>query len=204
MFCVVKPYICTNNLNHSNLKKKKNQRLKAGLIFGIIFTIFSIIEDIVTKNNFSAPQILKYILLGLFGGIVGGVIFGWLAGLFKHSSFVTSSAKIITEPDEIIFYETPANHFKGVEAVGGKLYLTNMRLIFKSHKFNIQNHKLSIYWDSIMRVDRYKALGFVNNGFSVIMRGGVIEKFVVKEIEEWMEQLNEKTDLLHQGTSLQS
>jgi hypothetical protein len=186
------------------LKANKNQRLKTGLSFGIFYAIFSILEKLVIKNDFSAAQIFKDIASGLLGGIIIGIICSWLAELFNNSLFVKSVTKIITEPDEIIFYETPANHFKGVEAVGGKLYLTNKRLFFKSHKFNIQNHKLSIYWDEIMHVDRYKALGLVNNGFSVVIRGGIIEKFVVKEIEEWMEQLSEKTNLLQQGVPFQS
>jgi hypothetical protein len=105
---------------------------------------------------------------------------------------VKSATKIETDADEIIFFEGPANHFKGVEAVGGKLYLTNKRLFFKSHKFNVQNHKLSISLNEIMFVNQYKTLGLVNNGLSVGVRGGMIEKFVVNEIEEWIKQLNEK------------
>jgi hypothetical protein len=34
--------------------------------------------------------------------------------------------------------EGPANLHRNLEAVGGKLFLTNNRLIFESHKFNIQ------------------------------------------------------------------
>jgi hypothetical protein len=186
------------------LKANKNHRLKAGLSFGAFFTIFFIIEKFVTKTDFSAAQILKNILLALLGGIIAGIVFGWLAALFSNFWFAKSTAKIITAPDEMILYETPANHFKGVEAVGGKLYLTNKRLFFKSHKFNIQNHSLSIFLNEIMFVNQYKALGFVNNGLSVGVRGGVIEKFVVNEIEEWMKQLSGKTNLLQQGISFQS
>lgn len=32
-----------------------------------------------------------------------------------------------------------ANLQKNIETVGGKLYLTNQRLIFESHKFNVQS-----------------------------------------------------------------
>jgi len=186
------------------LKTKKNQRLKTGLSIGIFYAIFSILEKLVTKNDFSAAQIFKDIASGLLGGIVTGAICSWLVELFNNSQLAKSATKIITAPDEIIFYETPANHFKGVEAVGGKLYLTNKRLFFKSHKFNIQNHSLSISLNEILFVNQYKALGFVNNGLSVGVKGGVIEKFVVNEIEEWMKQLSEKTNLLQPGISFQS
>jgi len=46
----------------------------------------------------------------------------------------------------------------GAEAVGGKLFLTNRRLVFKSHKLNIQNHELSIHLIDIANVGRYKKL----------------------------------------------
>lgn len=47
-----------------------------------------------------------------------------------------------------------ANHFKGMEAVGGKLVLTENRLIFKSHKHNIHNHEESISIDQIKSIRR--------------------------------------------------
>ena len=40
---------------------------------------------------------------------------------------------------ENIVKEGPANLHKNIEAVGGKLILTNQRLIFEGHKFNIQS-----------------------------------------------------------------
>ena len=37
-----------------------------------------------------------------------------------------------------------SQHFKGAESVGGWLYLTEDELIFISHNFNIQKHKIAI------------------------------------------------------------
>lgn len=34
--------------------------------------------------------------------------------------------------------ESPANLQKNIETVGGKLYLTDQRLVFEAHKFNVQ------------------------------------------------------------------
>ena len=39
---------------------------------------------------------------------------------------------------EMLIKKGPANLQKGVETVGGKLYLTTQRLIFEAHKLNIQ------------------------------------------------------------------
>lgn len=103
--------------------------------------------------------------------------------------------KIDTQADETILFDTGANHFKGAEGVGGKLYLTTKRLVFKSHKFNIQNHELSISLSDIDKVDRYKTLGLVNNGLSVKTVDNKTEKFVVQKIDEWLNQLTEKNGL---------
>lgn len=38
----------------------------------------------------------------------------------------------------------PANYFRGIEAVGGKIYFYEDRLVFKSHLFNIQRGETEI------------------------------------------------------------
>lgn len=53
---------------------------------------------------------------------------------------------------EKIILELFCSHMKGIEAVGGKVVLTNKRFIFKSHKFNLQNHKLEINVSNIKLV----------------------------------------------------
>lgn len=108
---------------------------------------------------------------------------------------MSQTTKIDIDPDENIMFETPANHFKGIEGVGGRLYLTNRRLIFKSHKLNIQNHQLSIDLSDIKHVDRYKTLGLVNNGLVITIITDKTEKFVVEKVEEWVKLLTEKNGL---------
>lgn len=46
--------------------------------------------------------------------------------------------KITLEPDEKVLREGAANLQRGAETVGGRLYLTDQRLFFQSHAFNIQ------------------------------------------------------------------
>ena len=66
--------------------------------------------------------------------------------------------------------------------------LTNKKLIFKSHKFNIQNHEFSISLEEIVKTNRYKNIG-INNGISIVCKNGKMEKFVVEEPEKWIESL---------------
>ena len=91
-----------------------------------------------------------------------------------------------------ILFQTGANHFKGVEAVGGKLTLTSKRLVFQSHYLNIQNHQLFIYLRNITSFARYKTLKIVNNGLLITTAQDITEKFVVQQPERWIECFSEK------------
>jgi len=175
----------------------KKNKIKSGLYFGIVMTIVFILQNLQQHDNLTTKNIVITIVSGLLGGTVAGLLFGWLIGLFANSKFFTLGTKIDTDANETIVFETGANHFKGAEAVGGKLYLTDKRLVFKSHKFNIQNHELSISLSDVDKVDRYKTLGIANNGLAVTTVHHTIEKFVVQHPEEWINQLTEKNGLQH-------
>ncbi|WP_254157665.1 hypothetical protein [Chryseosolibacter indicus] len=85
----------------------------------------------------------------IFAGIVSGLFFGLFFRKIFTSTYKRLGEKqlkqivIILDEDEELIKEAGANHFKGKEAVGGKLALTNKRLVFKSHKLNLQNHEQS-------------------------------------------------------------
>lgn len=171
---------------------KKANRFKAGLGVGIIMAIFNVGWDLATENNYTRGHITTLLISGVIGGAIAGLLFSWLIGIVGKSKFINTVTKIETEPDENVLIETPANHFKGIEAVGGKLYLTNKRLIFKSHKLNIQNHELFIDLPDIKSVDRHKTLGLVNNGLLITTSQNMKEKFVVEQAEEWVNRLTVK------------
>jgi hypothetical protein len=170
-------------------------KVKAGIYVGIISAFFFMLQDLLTRDDLTTKNIIIIIVSSLVGGALGGLLFGWLLGLFINSNFLKKGTSIVTDKNETIVFETGANHFKGVEGVGGKLYLTNKRLVFKSHNFNIQKHELSISLSDVDQVARYSTFGIVNNGLSVTTSDNVIEKFAVQQPEEWMNQLTEKNSL---------
>lgn len=164
--------------------------LKTGLSFGVGITVSFIIRNLWIADALTSKTILKAFTSAVIGGVVAGFIFGLILGWFKSSAYVFLATKIETQPDEIISFQTLANHFKGVEGVGGKLYLTNQRLVFKSHKLNFQNHELSINLIDINKVERYRNLGIVNNGLTVTSKLNGVDKFVVEQANEWFKKLN--------------
>ena len=142
-------------------------------------------QSLFMKSDHSVTGIFKSILSAVIGGTIGGLLYGWMMNKFSTSKMLANSTKIETDPGETIIYEGLANHFKGIEGVGGKLYLTDKRLVFKSHNLNIQNHELSIMLRDIQKAETYKPLHLSSNGLCVETVDGVVEKFVVENAEKW-------------------
>lgn len=169
----------------------KQSKIQAGLGFGACMAIIYIIFDLVGTEELTTGSVLISILSGIIGGAVAGLLFPWLAGILLNMNYIKRSIEIKTLADENIVFHTSANHIMGMEGVGGKLYLTNKRLVFKSHNLNIQKHELSIPLEEILQVNRYKSLGIINKGLIVTLSSGKEEKFIVEEASKWMEYLKQ-------------
>lgn len=168
---------------------KKQNVFKAGLGFGVMMAVFNVCFNLFTAEEFTSMAIAKAFVAGLIGGFVGGLVFGLIMRWMEKSKYLEPKVRFDLEADEKIIFQNGANHFKGIEAVGGLLTLTNKRLIFQSHYLNIQNHQLFIDLRDIVSFDRYKTLRIVNNGLLITISQSVIEKFVVQQPENWVELL---------------
>ncbi|HEU0112109.1 MAG TPA: hypothetical protein VFQ73_14640 [Flavisolibacter sp.] len=169
-----------------------SNKIKPGLYFGLAMTFFFLFKTIiawVTGEEQSTSEIAKSVMAAIVAGIVSGLLFGWLTGKFLISSIFTKSTQFQLDEGEVAIFQTPANHFKGMEGVGGSLCLTDRRLLFKSHDLNIQNHQLSIPLFQVQLVDRYKTLGLMNNGLAVHLKGNITERFVVDKANHWVEHM---------------
>ncbi len=95
------------------------------------------------------------------------------------------------KPDEKIIKQGAANLQKGAEAVGGKLYLTNQRLVFEAHKMNIQGGRTEIDLPDIQSSKKCwtKFLGLIPlmpNSFAVYTKAGKEYRFVVFGRGAWI------------------
>jgi hypothetical protein len=94
------------------------------------------------------------------------------------------------EPTERIVRQGPANLQKNVETVGGWLYLTTRRLVFESHKFNLQRGITEIDLADVTGIEKCwtKFLGVLPvcpNSLAVFTRGGGDFRFVLFSRGEW-------------------
>jgi GRAM domain len=83
-----------------------------------------------------------------------------------------------------------ANLQRGIESVGGKLYLTNQRLIFESHGFNVQRGATTIPVADIRTVKASwtKLLGLIPimpNSLTVTTSDGTNYSFVLLNRRKW-------------------
>ena len=92
--------------------------------------------------------------------------------------------------NEIVIKEGPANLSRGIEGVGGKLFLTNQRLIFEAHSVNIQAGMTLINLSDIKSSKKSwtKFLSIIPifpNGLDVELNTGDILHFTVYGSGEW-------------------
>lgn len=83
-------------------------------------------------------------------------------------------------------YTGVANLFKGVESVGGKLYLTESELIHRPHSLNIQTKETTIPVLDIVDVETKNTLGVVPNGLLVTTKNKTTYHFIVSKRKKWL------------------
>ena len=124
---------------------------------------------------------------GLIAGAAGAVLFGLAIALVARHA---SGLEIQLEPGEQLVHAGPANHYRGVEAVGGRLVLTDRRLAFRSHGMNIQRHEASYPLATITGVAPARMRGIVPNGLVVALADGSRERFVVAGRSRWKKEIS--------------
>ncbi|WP_026690388.1 hypothetical protein [Alteribacter aurantiacus] len=87
-------------------------------------------------------------------------------------------------------YEGHANLFKGIEGVGGKLFLTKHALIHRPHRINFQSKETVIDLKDIANVTTRNTYLIAPNGLLVTTISGKEYKLVVNKREEWVEKIN--------------
>jgi hypothetical protein len=153
----------------------KKSALTSALIFAVLMAIFYSFQ-----HGF---------LYGVADGIGSGILFGVFMYLLYNSRWFKRKIDVKADNLEPVIYDGGANHFLNGEAVGGKLFLMNDKLRFKSHRFNIQNHELVMDMAHVKQVDFYNLAGVIRNGLEITLDNGKTEKFVVNKRTVWKDEI---------------
>ncbi|MGB6066297.1 MAG: PH domain-containing protein [Desulfomonilaceae bacterium] len=156
-----------------------NKFLKMMLLTGIPFGLFM---GILWSFLYGSKS-------GVVMGIVAGVLFGALMGAFAGYQKKKFEMERPTFAGEDLVKEGGANYFRNIEAVGGWIYLTDQRLLFKSHSINVQRHELSIPLEKISEAKPCMTYGIIPNGVKIRTSDGNTEKFVVEDRKDWVKNI---------------
>lgn len=97
-----------------------------------------------------------------------------------------------TDPEQTLA-DVGANLFRGIESVGGRLKITNRRVVFEPHSVNLQKNAAEILLTDIAVVSKRNTAGFVPNGMSIRTKGGVEYKFVVWGRDKLIDLISTRT-----------
>lgn len=101
--------------------------------------------------------------------------------------------------DEELIRDSAANLQRGIETVGGRLYLTTHRLIFEAHAFNVQSGATVIPLRDVEEMWKCwtKFLGLLPifpNSLAVSTSKGKTFRFVIGRRDEWINTVREAQD----------
>jgi len=153
---------------------------------------------LITGVAFGIPMgLLAGVVFGIVRGLSNGVVFGLVTAAISGLAFGLAMAGFIAiqrrrfaqaRPDftgEQLLHDGPANHFLNGEGVGGWLFLTKERLLFRSHRFNFQRHELSMPLEDIAEVQPVRTAKVFPNGLRCVTHSGRDDRFVVEAHRRW-------------------
>lgn len=153
------------------------------LMFGLPWTVIMVVYFSIAKGGITVNTLGITVAAGLAGGLA-------FAGLMQFlAKSLSGSIVIETAEGENIIKSGGANHFVEKEGVGGKLVLTDQRLIFKSHKYNVHKHQQTIDLNRITGIEVVRTFGILENGLILELRNGEKHKFIVDDPRDWLEQI---------------
>ncbi len=161
--------------------------LRRSLTTALVFGVLDWVVHFVLHRNALPASTTAATQRSLFGFIVTALMCSFQKELTNsaHPSALRNSALPKLSTDEQVLKEGATNHFKGWEVAGGLLFLTDRRLVFKSHCLNIQTHELSLPLADIEQASPYRIWGLFRTGLRVQTKQGKTERFVVSDREAW-------------------
>ena len=186
-------------LKEINIKQKLKLAISTMVLYATVLYALEYILPFEKQDIFSI--VLQSILFGFV--FVFAITYLLNRNYESITNFFSKNTDNTASDQEEIIAVGPANLFRGIEAVGGKLFLTKKGLVFNSHKFNIQRGKTKIPYNNIIEfIPCYSSkLLKVDNGLKVKTKDGLTFKFVVNDRENWIKnieaQIQENQTPLH-------
>ncbi|MFT6064794.1 MAG: PII-like signaling protein [Polaribacter sp.] len=162
------------------------------IFFSMIFSIviYGLILYLIGVDESLKMITLQAIIWGVLFTLFLKFLFPW----FMKKLLGKRIDNIIPEllKNEKVEEEIGASLFRGIEGVGGKMFFTNQRLIFKSHSLNIQKGQTNIDFSEIKNIEKRKTIKIVDNGIKVTTKEGKEYCFVVSDRDIQIQKIKNK------------
>jgi hypothetical protein len=100
-------------------------------------------------------------------------------------------------PDEHIVRESEANHYIEGKLMIGRLFLTNQRLVFRTHLHNFKQYDITVSVHAISRVSYRNHLGIFSHGIWIHETDETIHHFSVWSRRKWKEAIEGMVTAVH-------
>lgn len=102
------------------------------------------------------------------------------------------NAPYLLDGEEFI-YKDDCTSGKGLSLMGGVLFLTSQRLVFKSRSTLIQsNEEISVFLRDIAEIKLARTPIGIPAGFTAVTKNGTSFKYVVRKRQQWMDMVREQ------------
>ncbi len=83
------------------------------------------------------------------------------------------------EPGEVVALEKPANIRRRFEYAGGRVRVTDRRILLEPHAVNLDSRPVAIPIAEVARVDTYSQFGVIPTGVRLTLKDGSQQHFIV-------------------------
>ncbi len=156
------------------------QFVKTTFLAGVPFGLFFGVVYLAISQSFAFALVVGA-TVGLAFGLALAAFTGYQSWRFKTQRPPFGEERLLREGG--------SNRWLHGESVGGWIYLTDARMLFVSHKANVQRHKLSIPLREISDVLPARNFGIIPNGLLVRTASGETVKFVVWDRKGWVREI---------------
>ena len=158
----------------------KNSFLRMALGSAVLWAIIWIGIKSAENNGFTTTILWASIGRGLFMGISWALIMKWMSGdPYKH-------VKLKLESEETVVKEGGANLIPVNKGEGGKLAVTNRRLLFKGQRYDTRDFQFVIEFDKIESIRIHKSWKLLKNELHIAMTDGTTFRFAVDHPVQWL------------------
>jgi hypothetical protein len=161
----------------------KNSFLKLALLHAVLWAVIWVGIKSAENNGFTTSILWTSLASGLVMGVSWALLMKWMTGdPFKH-------VKLKLESNETIVKEGGANLMTGKMMEGGKLAVTNRRLMFKGQRYDTRDFQFVFEFDKIENIRIHKSWKLLKNELHIDLVDGSKHRFSLDHPDQWLSSI---------------